>query len=77
MDGASVRSGLLGHGRTDSISGSIGSPLASPKDPKEPVRLSRRSFDWKDDGSKPPPEDEEDEEEGAIGRGKYKGKDKA
>ncbi|KAI0112791.1 hypothetical protein F4776DRAFT_639920 [Hypoxylon sp. NC0597] len=32
-DGASVRSGLLGHGRADSISGSVagvGSPLASP-----------------------------------------------
>lgn len=32
-DGASVRSGLLGHGRNDSITGSIGgqaSPLASP-----------------------------------------------
>ncbi len=34
-DGASVRSGLLGHGRADSISGSIGgltSPLASPRE---------------------------------------------
>lgn len=38
-DGGSVRSGLLGHGRNDSISGSIGgglagqsSPLASPRD---------------------------------------------
>ncbi|KAB8300881.1 hypothetical protein EYC80_002809 [Monilinia laxa] len=38
-DGGSVKSGLLGHGNTDSISGSIGgiaapgSPLASPRDP--------------------------------------------
>ncbi|KAL1882358.1 hypothetical protein VTK73DRAFT_1917 [Phialemonium thermophilum] len=35
-DGASVRSGLLGHGRADSVSGSIGgiaaSPLASPRE---------------------------------------------
>jgi hypothetical protein len=34
-DGASVRSGLLGHGRAESISGSIGgmtSPLASPRE---------------------------------------------
>jgi len=37
-DGSSVKSGLLGHGRNDSISGSIGgpvapsSPLASPRD---------------------------------------------
>lgn len=32
-DGASIRSGLLGHGRADSISGSVAgvsSPLASP-----------------------------------------------
>jgi hypothetical protein len=41
-----VRSGLLGHGRTDSINGSIGpvptSPLASPRDP----RSTRRSSEW-------------------------------
>jgi hypothetical protein len=45
-DGLSVRSGLLGHGRTDSINGSIGpvptSPLASPRDP----RPTRRSSEW-------------------------------
>ncbi|KAI1106366.1 hypothetical protein F4804DRAFT_41133 [Jackrogersella minutella] len=37
-DGASVRSGLLGHGRADSISGSVGglnSPLASPREAAE------------------------------------------
>jgi hypothetical protein len=46
-DGLSVRSGLLGHGRTDSINGSIGpvptSPLASPRDP----RTTRRSSEWR------------------------------
>jgi hypothetical protein len=53
-DGLSVRSGLLGHGRTDSIgAGSIGpvaaSPLASPRDPVMSGRLlSRRSGEWKD-----------------------------
>lgn len=53
-DGVSVRSGLLGHGRTDSINGSIGpnptSPLASPREPAGPGRMSRRSSDWKDNG---------------------------
>ncbi|KAI0181717.1 hypothetical protein GGR52DRAFT_525922 [Hypoxylon sp. FL1284] len=38
-DGASVRSGLLGHGRADSISGSVnagvGSPLVSPREAEE------------------------------------------
>ncbi|GKT44458.1 uncharacterized protein ColSpa_04639 [Colletotrichum spaethianum] len=37
-DGASIRSGLLGHGRADSISGSIGgvtSPLTSPREASE------------------------------------------
>ncbi|KAI1328082.1 hypothetical protein F5Y16DRAFT_370017 [Xylariaceae sp. FL0255] len=37
-DGASVRSGLLGHGRADSISGSVAgvnSPLASPREVSE------------------------------------------
>ncbi|TIC97965.1 hypothetical protein CH35J_007604 [Colletotrichum higginsianum] len=37
-DGASVRSGLLGHGRSESISGSIGgvtSPLTSPREASE------------------------------------------
>ncbi|KAF2262311.1 hypothetical protein CC78DRAFT_534966 [Lojkania enalia] len=51
-DGLSVRSGLLGHGRTDSITGSIGptatSPLASPRDPVGPGRVSRRSSEWKE-----------------------------
>jgi hypothetical protein len=49
-DGLSVRSGLLGHGRTDSINGSIGpvatSPLASPRE----ARMSRRSSEWRTTG---------------------------
>ena len=53
-DGASVRSGLISHGRTDSITKSIGgglgsaeSPLASPREP--PVQhhsSSRRHSGW-------------------------------
>lgn len=48
-DGLSVRSGLLGHGRTDSISSiraTPTSPLASPRDPMGPGRISRKSFEW-------------------------------
>ncbi|KAL8711647.1 MAG: hypothetical protein Q9220_004057 [cf. Caloplaca sp. 1 TL-2023] len=55
-DGASVRSGLVGHARNDSITGSIGgiasaaSPLASPREVASrempPGRLSRRSSGW-------------------------------
>jgi hypothetical protein len=48
-DGLSVRSGLLGHGRTDSISSiraTPTSPLASPREPT--AKMSRRSSDWKD-----------------------------
>ena len=56
MDGASVRSGrsgLVGHGKTESISGSItgiaASPLASPKDAISlHGRSSRRNSDWQD-----------------------------
>ncbi|KAI7475260.1 hypothetical protein KC351_g10190 [Hortaea werneckii] len=51
----SIRSGALGHGRTDSISGSIGSPLATSPGPRQtslsggpPPPLSRRSSDWQD-----------------------------
>lgn len=53
-DGVSVRSGLLGHGRTDSINGSIGpnpaSPLVSPKETAGLGKVSRQSSDWKDAG---------------------------
>ncbi|KAI8934359.1 hypothetical protein NX059_009094 [Plenodomus lindquistii] len=48
-DGLSVRSGLLGHGRTDSISSirnTPTSPLASPRDPLGPARVARKSFEW-------------------------------
>ncbi|RMX92622.1 hypothetical protein D0867_14514, partial [Hortaea werneckii] len=50
----SIRSGALGHGRNDSISGSIGSPLAASPGPRQtslsgaPPPLSRRSSDWQD-----------------------------
>ncbi|KAF1997533.1 hypothetical protein P154DRAFT_496749 [Amniculicola lignicola CBS 123094] len=53
-DGMSVRSGFLGHGRTESITGSIGaaatSPLASPRDAMAQGKMSRRSSEWKDMG---------------------------
>ncbi|KAI9829110.1 MAG: hypothetical protein M1832_000133 [Thelocarpon impressellum] len=51
MDGGSIKGGLPGHGRNDSITGSIGasSPLASPREPSVmPGRLSRRSSGWGD-----------------------------
>jgi hypothetical protein len=50
-DGLSIRSGLLGHGRTDSISSiraTPTSPLASPREALIPGKVSRRSSDWKD-----------------------------
>lgn len=44
----SIRSGALGHGRNDSIPGSIGSPLASPgvRHASTSGAVSRRSSDW-------------------------------
>lgn len=54
-DGGSVRSGRLGHGRNDSISGSIGggvvagpsSPLASPRDGTHGAgNLNRTEYSW-------------------------------
>lgn len=66
IDGASVRSGLLGHGRTDSINGSITgmatSPLASPREAVQPGMASRRNSDWKDQ-EEPNDEKEVDEDE--------------
>lgn len=49
----SIRSGALGHGRNDSIPGSIGSPLASPglrlaSGAGNSGALSRRSSDWRE-----------------------------
>lgn len=67
-DGGSVRSGLISHGRNDSITGSIGgiaaaSPLASPREGSGAAfgyqeRASRRSSGWREVG-----EEEEDGEE--------------
>lgn len=47
----SIRSGALGHGRNDSIPGSIGSPLASPgvRHASASGAVSRRSSDWQGD----------------------------
>lgn len=48
-DGGSMRSGLLGHGRNDSITGSIGghaSPLTSPRELPPQGRISRRNSGW-------------------------------
>lgn len=56
-DGSSIKSGLLGHGRNDSISGSIGgvavpgSPLASPRDlATQNGKLSRTNSAWGEGG---------------------------
>ena len=59
LDGASVRSGLLGHGKADSVSGSItglaggatsplASPLASPREASLHGRTSRRNSGWQE-----------------------------
>jgi hypothetical protein len=65
----SIRAGALGHGRNDSIPGSIGSPLASPGFFRQAsasggmsMCMSRRSSDWqdKDDGA------EKKDEEGRV-----------
>ena len=51
-DGGSMRSGLVGHGRNDSITGSIGgiatasSPLSSPREASAPGRISRKNSGW-------------------------------
>ena len=69
-DGGSVRSGLLGHGRNDSITGSIGgvanaaSPLTSPNPTATAGRVSRRSSAW---GEVPGEESGEDKSEDGKG----------
>ncbi|KAI4182771.1 MAG: hypothetical protein LQ346_006491 [Caloplaca aetnensis] len=78
-DGGSVRSGLLGHGRNDSITGSIGgnasagTPLANHRElPAREVpggKLSRRSSGWGEVNE----EDLSDGEDGADDGGKAKG----
>ncbi|KAL8872107.1 MAG: hypothetical protein Q9174_002203 [Haloplaca sp. 1 TL-2023] len=70
-DGSSVRSGLLGHARNDSITGSIGgiantqSPMASPRDvpPREapPGKLSRRGSGWGEVNEEDVPSDEDED----------------
>jgi len=61
----SVRSGALGHGRNDSIPGSIGSPLASPglRPAGASGALSRRSSDWQDAGEEKDGMEEEKDDE--------------
>lgn len=52
-DGSSVKSGRVGHGRNDSMSGSIGglgSPLASPREGIVPGKLSRSNSAWGESG---------------------------
>ncbi|KAH8821274.1 hypothetical protein F5884DRAFT_816827 [Xylogone sp. PMI_703] len=59
-DGSSVRSGLFGHGRQDSISGSVGnvgvsgSPLASPREVPPAGLLSRNNSGWGETGDDRP-----------------------
>lgn len=65
QDGGSIKSGLLGHGRNDSVSGSIGgipgSPLASPKEigALSAGKLSRSNSAWGESGEGEKPDDEE------------------
>ncbi|KAL2024339.1 hypothetical protein VTK56DRAFT_8821 [Thermocarpiscus australiensis] len=64
-DGASVRSGLLGHGRADSVSGSIGglaatSPLTSPREAPVAEREEASSAAEREVDSCPGERDEED-----------------
>ncbi|KAL8787587.1 MAG: hypothetical protein Q9213_002149 [Squamulea squamosa] len=78
-DGGSVRSGLVGHARNDSITGSIGgiaaagSPLASPRElplrEMPPGKLSRRSSGWGEVNEEDVPSGDEDND----GRAKSKG----
>lgn len=68
-DGGSIKSGLLGHGRNDSISGSIGgiassgSPLASPREAAgvSSGKLSRSNSAWGEGGEGEKVEESDDE----------------
>ena len=69
-DGASVRSGLLGHGRADSMTGSVGgvnSPLASPMEvseqEKSPLELTAAAI-LKDENSAPSPVSDKSKDKG-------------
>ncbi|KAI7628861.1 hypothetical protein KC343_g5564 [Hortaea werneckii] len=70
---SSIRSGALGHGRNDSISGSIGSPLATSPGPRQtslsgaPPPLSRRSSDWQDAREEREEGIHEEEGDGGVG----------
>lgn len=65
QDGGSIKSGLLGHNRNDSVSGSIGgmpgSPLASPKEISmlSAGKLSRCNSAWGESGEGEKPDDDE------------------
>jgi hypothetical protein len=79
-DGLSIRSGLLGHGRTDSISSiraTPTSPLASPRDPIGPGRISRKSSEWKDAKEARETSDEDDAPASPIAEEHDEGKPRA
>ena len=59
-----MRSGKVGHSRNDSIPGSIGSPLVSPRPGQTGVGggLSRRSSDWAEVEARE--DEDEDEDDG-------------
>ncbi|KAI9697084.1 MAG: hypothetical protein M1836_005046 [Candelina mexicana] len=72
-DGGSVRSGLPGHGRNDSITGSIGgagSPLASPRDMALSGRISRRSSGWGEVSEENSDADKDEDAKSGVGKGK-------
>lgn len=64
----SIRSGAVGHGRNDSIPGSIGGPLTSPNSRhlSGTGALSRRSSDWQELEEKEDDEPIESDESGGI-----------
>ncbi len=55
-DGASIRSGFMGHGRTDSVTGSIGGLAGSLASPREATLSERRDAD--EHGDKVPGEED-------------------
>lgn len=71
-DGGSMRSGRAGHGRTDSITKSIGglagtdSPLTSPRDAPVQDRVSRRNSGWGEVNEEDLDDDEDDQ--GSTGK---------
>lgn len=71
-DGGSVRSGRAGHGRTDSITKSIGglagtdSPLTGPREVPAQGRVSRRNSGWGEVNEEDSDNDEDDR--GSIGK---------